>query len=91
MKLKQIQKRIGEITKFLNDQARIEDLRKEGISADGIKARLEEENRPKIAELKVLEREEKFTSSRRQQNITLSLGVATIIVSAIVVLVIYLL
>ncbi len=56
MKLNQIKKRVEEIVEFLHDRKRIEHLRTEGISADGIEARIEEENRPKIAELRVLEK-----------------------------------
>lgn len=56
MNLREVQKRIEAITEFLNDRKRIERLREEGISAEGIKARLIEENRPKIAELRVLEK-----------------------------------
>lgn len=56
MRIKKIRKKIQEITEFLNDRTRIDKLRGEGISADGIKARLLEKDRPKIAELRILEK-----------------------------------
>ena len=82
MNLKQVQNRVSEILLILGD----EDRRKKmgnGISQPVFEGRLENANRLLIAELKRLEKQEQFLSFARQANISLWIGIGSILVSLI--------
>ena len=84
MELPEIQKRIVEILKIISDEKRRKDMAS-GVAMPFFLGRLREENRPLLAELKALERQERFLSDHRQARISLWIGVGSVVVGIVAV------
>lgn len=85
MELPDIQKRIVEILKVISDEKRRKDMAR-GVAMPFFLGRLREENRPLLAELKTLERKERFLSDHRQVRISLWVGVGSVVVGIVAVI-----
>ncbi len=85
MNLSDIQKRIDEILKIISDEDRRKDLAR-GIAMSTFLKKLEKENRPLLAELRRLERQERFLSNNRQADISLKIGIGSVVVGIVAVI-----